>query len=63
MATSTCASSTSKLGDAKGAKLRVPGMAGPLTLDTIDAGTLEIKLAISDGVATIERFESKGKDL
>ncbi len=52
-----------KLGDAKGAKLRVPGMSGPLTLDTIDAGTLEVKLAIKDGVATIERFESKGKDV
>jgi type II secretion system protein N len=52
-----------KLGDAKGAKLRVPGMSGPLTLDTIDAGTLELKLAIKDGVATIERFESKGKDV
>jgi type II secretion system protein N len=52
-----------KLGDAKGAKVRVPGMSGPLTLDSIDAGTLELKLTIKDGVATIERFESKGKDL
>src|SRR3954471_10724607 len=41
-----------KVGDAKGAKLRVPGMSGPLTLDSIDAGTLEIKLTIRDGVAT-----------
>jgi type II secretion system protein N len=52
-----------KIGDAKGAKLKVPGMGSALTIDTIDAGTLELKMTIKDGVATIERFESKGKDL
>jgi type II secretion system protein N len=52
-----------KIGDQKGAKIKIPGMSGPLTLDAIDAGALDLKLAIKDGVATIERLESKGKDL
>jgi type II secretion system protein N len=51
-----------KLADGK-TKVKVPGMAGGLTLETIDAGKLELKLAIKEGVATIERMESKGKDL
>jgi type II secretion system protein N len=50
------------LGDGKN-KMKVPGMAGGLTLDAIDAGTLKMKMAIKEGVATIETFEAKGKDL
>jgi type II secretion system protein N len=50
-----------RIGDGK-AKLQIPGMGG-LTLETIDAGTLQLKLAIKEGVATIERLEAKGKDL
>jgi type II secretion system protein N len=41
----------------------VPGMGGGLTLATLDAGKLELRVSIKDGVATIERMESKGKDL
>jgi type II secretion system protein N len=51
-----------RLGDGK-SKVKVPGMAGGLTIDAIDAGALELKLAVRDGVATIERMEAKGKDL
>jgi type II secretion system protein N len=50
-----------RIGDGK-AKLQIPGMGG-LTLETIDAGTLQLKLAVKEGVATIERLEAKGKDL
>jgi type II secretion system protein N len=51
-----------RLGDGK-AKVKVPGMGGGLTLETVNAGTLELKLSIKEGVATIERMEAKGKDL
>ena len=51
-----------RLADGK-SKVKVPGMAGGLTVETIDAGTLELKLAVRDGVATIERMEAKGKDV
>jgi type II secretion system protein N len=50
------------LGDGKN-KMKVPGMAGGLTLDAIDAGTLKLKVAIKEGVAAIETLEAKGKDL
>ena len=50
------------LGDGK-SKVKVPGMAGGLTLDPIDAGTLDLKVDVKDGVATVEKMESKGKDL
>lgn len=50
------------LADSKTA-VKVPGMSGGLTLATLDAGKLELKVTIKDGVATIERMESKGKDL
>lgn len=52
-----------KLGDKKAAKLKLPGMSGPLTLDPIDAGTLVVKIKVHDGLATIEHLESKGKDV
>ena len=51
-----------KLGDGK-AKLKLPGMAGGLTLETVNAGDLEMKVTIRDGVATVEKLESKGKDV
>lgn len=51
-----------RIGDGKG-KIKVPGMSGGLTLDPIDAGKLELSIAIKDGVATVEKLESKGKDL
>lgn len=50
------------LGDGKN-KMKVPGMAGGLTLDAIDAGTLKLKVSLKEGVATFETFEAKGKDL
>jgi type II secretion system protein N len=50
------------LGDGKN-KMKIPGMAGGLTLDPIDAGTLKMKMSIKEGVAAIETFEAKGKDL
>jgi type II secretion system protein N len=50
-----------KLADGK-TPVKIPGMGG-LTIATVDAGTLEFKLAIRDGVATIERMEAKGKDI
>jgi type II secretion system protein N len=51
-----------EIGDGKG-KVKVPGMAGGLTLDKVQAGTLEMKVTIREGVATVEKLESKGKDL
>jgi type II secretion system protein N len=51
-----------RIGDGK-SKVKVPGMAGGLTIDPIDAGALELELAVRDGVATIERMEAKGKDV
>ncbi len=51
-----------RLGDGK-AKVKIPGMAGGLTLETINAGTLELKLSVKEGIATVERMEAKGKDL
>jgi type II secretion system protein N len=44
-------------------KIKIPGMAGGLTIDVIDAGRLELTIVIKDGVATLEKFEGKGKDL
>lgn len=51
-----------RLGDGK-SKVKVPGMGGGLTLEAINAGKLELKIAIKEGVATIEKLEAKGKDL
>ena len=51
------------LGDAKSdLKLPIPGF-GQLSLDPIDAGKLELKIAIKEGVATIEKLEANGKDV
>ncbi|MGB5812823.1 MAG: type II secretion system protein GspN [Polyangiales bacterium] len=43
-------------------KVTVPGWGG-LTLDEADLGTLEVQVAIADGVADIERFKADGKDI
>jgi type II secretion system protein N len=51
-----------RLGDGK-SKVKVPGMTGGLTLESINAGKLVLKVAIKEGVATIEKMEGKGKDL
>ena len=50
------------IGDGKN-KMKLPGMAGGLTLDPLDAGTLKLKLSLKEGVAAIETLEAKGKDL
>jgi type II secretion system protein N len=52
-----------RFGDTEKLKIKVPGMGGALTLAKADAGTLELKVAVRDGVATIETMEAKGKDL
>ena len=51
-----------RIGDGKG-KVKIPGMAGGLTVDAMDAGKVELAIAIKDGVATIEKLDAKGKDL
>ena len=51
-----------RLAGGKG-KIKIPGMAGGLTLDAIDAGKFELTITIKDGVATLEKLEGKGKDL
>lgn len=51
-----------KVGDGK-AKVKPPGMPGGLTLDEVDAGKLELSIEVRDGVATITRFSTDGKDL
>jgi hypothetical protein len=38
-------------------------MPGGLTVDTINAGDLDLKVVIRDGIASFEKLESKGKDL
>lgn len=50
------------LGDGK-SKVPIPGMATGLTVDPIDAGTLTLEIAIRQGVASIERLETDGKDV
>jgi type II secretion system protein N len=51
-----------QLGDGK-TKIKVPGLPGGITLEAIHAGTLEMKLEVKEGVATISRLEAKGKDI
>jgi type II secretion system protein N len=49
------------VGDGK-SKLEIPGWGG-LTLDRADVGNLELVAVIDEGVATIERAKSHGKDI
>jgi type II secretion system protein N len=51
-----------KVGDGK-AKVKPPGMPAGLTLDEVDAGKLELSVEVRDGVATLTRFSTDGKDL
>jgi len=46
-----------------GGQVPVPGMSSGLTVERIDAGTLEIAMDVDDGVARIEKLESDGEDL
>jgi type II secretion system protein N len=51
------------IGDGK-AKVKVPAMAGTgLTLDEIDAGKLELGVQVQDGIATLTRLTTDGRDL
>lgn len=50
------------LGDGK-AKVKLPSVPGGFTLEAINAGKLDLKLTIREGVATIEKLEAKGKDV
>jgi type II secretion system protein N len=50
------------IGDGKN-KVKLPMMTAGMTIDKIDAGTLTMKVPIKEGVASIETFEAKGKDL
>ncbi len=51
-----------RIGDGK-TKVKPPGMMVGLTLSPINAGTLDAKLAIDKGVATIEKLSTDGPDL
>jgi len=50
------------VGDGK-AKIKPPGMPAGLTLDEVDAGKLNLSVNVRDGVATLTRFSTDGKDL
>jgi type II secretion system protein N len=50
------------IGDGK-AKIKAPGMPSGLTLDEVDAGTFELALQTQEGVSTLSRFSSNGRDL
>jgi type II secretion system protein N len=51
------------IGDGK-AQVKVPALGGSgLTLDEIDAGKLELGLSVQDGVATLTRLATDGRDL
>ena len=51
------------IGDGK-AKIKLPGMAGSgLTLDEVQAGKLDLAIQIQNGLATITKLSTDGKDL
>ena len=51
------------VGDGK-AKVKVPALGGNgLTLDEIDAGKLDLGLQVQDGIATLTRLSTDGRDL
>lgn len=50
------------LGDGK-SKLPVPGMAQGITVEAIKAGKLDVKIAVHQGIAAIEKFETSGEDI
>jgi type II secretion system protein N len=51
-----------RIGDGK-AKLTVPGLRNGMTLEEVDAGTLDIAMKAQNGSADIVRFATDGKDL
>jgi type II secretion system protein N len=51
-----------RIGDGK-AKLTVPGLRNGMTLEEVDAGTLDIAMKAQNGSAEIVRFATDGKDL
>jgi type II secretion system protein N len=52
-----------RVGDGK-AKIKIPALGGSgLTLDQIDAGKLNLKVKVQDGLATIAEFRTDGRDL
>lgn len=50
------------LGDGE-AKIAIPGMRDGFTLERLNAGKLEVRVAIKDGTATVEKFAADGKDI
>jgi type II secretion system protein N len=50
------------LGDGK-AKMPVPGMGQGLTVEPIKAGKLDLRIAIHQGIAAIEKCEANGEDI
>jgi type II secretion system protein N len=51
------------IGDGKH-KIKVPGLSGGITLEEIDAGTLDLAINLHDGQGDVERFATKnGHDL
>jgi type II secretion system protein N len=50
------------IGDGK-SKLKLPTLRDGLTVDTINAGDLQLKVKVDKGVGVIEKFSSSGKDI
>ena len=50
------------IGDGK-AKLSLPGLRSGMTLEEIDAGSLDLAIKAANGSAELERFGTDGKDL
>jgi type II secretion system protein N len=51
-----------RIGDGK-AKLSMPGLRSGMTLEEVDAGSLDLAIKAKNGSAEIERFATDGKDL
>lgn len=45
------------------AKIKMPGMGDGVTLPTLNAGTLQLRAAIAEGVLTLDRLQGRGDDL
>jgi type II secretion system protein N len=51
-----------RIGDGK-AKLTMPGLHSGMTLEEVDAGSLDLAIKAANGSAELERFATDGKDL
>jgi len=51
-----------RIGDGK-AKLALPGLSSGMTLEELDAGSLDLAIKAENGVAEIVRMKTDGKDL